>query len=146
MSRFDYKDPGTDPAYCDQLAASDYAHCQICNDTVLVYDDMPEDEPVICDRCKSMNPTPDPRSADDNARKVGTLAERIAAAIDPAEHACHALIDALTTLEQQIALCGDKDLERANQLRTMLHRHEQYTALVLNKAAAKVDEILERLR
>ncbi len=67
-------------------------------------------------------------------------------AVDPAEHASHALIDALATLEQQIALCSDKDLERANQLRTMLHRHEQHVALVLNTAAAKVDEILERLR
>jgi hypothetical protein len=64
--------------------------------------------------------------------------------VDPAEHAAHALIDALTTLEQQIVL--NYDLERANLLRKMLQRAWQHVDLVSGKAASRVDEILERLR
>ncbi len=88
---------------------------------------------------------PDFDQPDTDWADVGTdTVERRDPPIDPAEHAAHALIDALTTLEQQIALCSD--LGRANHLRQMAHRHEQNVALVLNKAAAKVDEILELRR
>lgn len=64
--------------------------------------------------------------------------------IDPAEHAAHALIDALTTLEQQIVLAPT--LERLNVLRDLTKRAEQHATLVNGKCAAAIDALLERRR
>ena len=112
MSRFDYTDPGTDPAYCDPLRAEDDI-------------DVPDFD------------QPDP---------FPPVEEPWPGAIDPAEHAAHALIDAIATLEQQIALCPETDLERARQLYALVFRHEAHVQRVTNQASAKVDAILERRR
>jgi hypothetical protein len=64
--------------------------------------------------------------------------------IDPAEHAMHALIDALTTLEQQIVLAPS--LERLNALRQLTKRAEQHATLVNNKCADAIDRAMERIR
>jgi hypothetical protein len=64
--------------------------------------------------------------------------------VDPAEHAAHALIDALTTLEQQIVLATT--LERLDVLRKLAKRAEQHATLVNGKCAAAIDTLLERRR
>jgi hypothetical protein len=70
--------------------------------------------------------------------------------IDPAEHAMHALIDALTTLEQQIVLATqlprDESLRRLNALRQLTKRAEQHATLVNNKCADAIDRAMERIR
>ncbi len=71
-----------------------------------------------------------------------------AQAIDPAEHAAHALVDALGTLDQEIAkvldLPREQQLARANQLRKMLKRAWADVTRVTDNASDKVDQILER--
>lgn len=64
--------------------------------------------------------------------------------VDSAEHAAHALIEALGTLAQEIAKATD--LERANQLRKMLKRAWADVTRVTDNAGDKVDQILERRR
>jgi hypothetical protein len=135
MSRFDYKDPGTDPAYCDGLTDTATIRCHLCGDTVLIHAD--DEDTNICDRCIASNPTfpPDPP-------------------VDPSEHAMHALIDALTTLEQQIVLADkapfssnpQSPLERLNALRKLTKRAEQHATLVHNKCADAIDRAMERIR
>lgn len=100
MSRYDYRDPGTDPAYCDPLRADDDV-------------DVPDFD------------QPDPP-------------------VDPAEHAAHALIDVLTTLEQEIV--QTTDLERAHFLKGLIKRHAQHADAVDLKASAVIDRIVERRR
>ena len=99
-SKYDYRDPGTDPTYCDGLAAVD--------DT-----DTPDFD------------NPDPP-------------------VDPAEAAAHALIDALTTLEQEIV--STQDLERAHFLKVLIKRHAQHADAVDLKASEVIDRIVERRR
>ncbi len=113
MSRFDYKDPGTDPAYCDPLRAEDDLDVPDF-DALATFDvhEPPPDQPLQL--------------------------------IDPAEHAAHAYIDALTTLEQQIVLAPS--LERLNALRQLTKRAEQHATLVHNKCADAIDRAMERIR
>ncbi len=70
--------------------------------------------------------------------------------IDPAEHAAHALIVALGTLDQEIAkvldLPREQQLARANQLRKILKRAWADVTRVTDNAGDKVDQIVERLR
>lgn len=106
MSRYDYRDPGTDPAYCDGLRADD--------DT-----DVPDFD------------QPDPLM---ESRDV----------LDPAERAAHTLIDALTTLEQEIV--KTTDLERAHFLKGLIKRHAQHADAVDLKASEVIDRIVERRR
>jgi predicted nucleotidyltransferase len=70
--------------------------------------------------------------------------------IDPAENAMHSLIDALTTLEQQIVLATqlprDESLRRLNALRKLTKRAEQHATLVHSKCADAIDRAMERIR
>jgi len=65
-------------------------------------------------------------------------------AIDPAEHAAHALIEALATLDQEIATATT--LERANVLRKMLKRAWADVTRVSDNAGDKVDRLMEKIR
>ncbi len=133
MSRFDYKDPGTDPAYCDPLRAEDDIDVPDFDAPDIKLDawGIPEGVSVTQEQFN---------------RVLNGALDCVNPPVDPAEHAAHALIDALTTLEQQISLCSDTNLERAHVLRGMALRHEQDAATVTNLASAKVDAITERLR
>ena len=64
--------------------------------------------------------------------------------IDPAEHAAHALIDALATIELQLAQVVD--VERAFILKKLIHRTWEQMDRVDLKASAKIDELMERRR
>ena len=64
--------------------------------------------------------------------------------VDPAEHAAHALIDALSTLEKAIA--ETQDLERACQLKELTRRAWRQMDKVDSYASGKIDLILERRR
>jgi hypothetical protein len=64
--------------------------------------------------------------------------------IDPAEHAAHAIIDALATFEQELAIT--LDLSRVQTLKNLLKRAYASVDSVDLKASAKFDEILERRR
>lgn len=68
----------------------------------------------------------------------------LSGAIDPAEHAAHELIDALTTLEHEIV--KTTDLERAHVLKGIIKRHFQQANRVDLKASAKIDALIERRR
>jgi hypothetical protein len=64
--------------------------------------------------------------------------------IDPAEHAMHAVIEALSTLEKEIVTAAD--LARARTLRRMVRDLWQHVTDVTDRAANKEDELVERLR
>ena len=64
--------------------------------------------------------------------------------VDPAEHAAHAVIDALTDLEQAIATATT--LERAHALKQLTRRAYHHVNLVDLKASAKIDDLVERRR
>ncbi len=70
--------------------------------------------------------------------------------IDPAEHAAHTLVDALGTLDQEIAkvldLPREQQLARANQLQKIMRRAWADVTRVADNAGDKVDQIVERLR
>ena len=67
--------------------------------------------------------------------------------VDPAEHAAHAVIEALSTFRHQLALAGAaQDFDRGMALWKMLHRMEMDAAQVTNLAASTMDQILERRR
>ncbi len=70
--------------------------------------------------------------------------------IDPAEHAAHAIVDALKTLDDEIAkvldLPREQQLVRANQLRKIMKRAWADVTRVTDNAGDKVDQIVERLR
>lgn len=68
----------------------------------------------------------------------------LSGAIDPAEHAAHALIDALTDLEKEITTATT--LERAHQLKALLKRAYVQVNAVDLKASAKIDALIERRR
>lgn len=65
-------------------------------------------------------------------------------AIDPAEHAAHVIIDALTTLEQELVKCHD--LNRAHALKQLTKRAWQHANLVDGKASDVINRIVERRR
>jgi hypothetical protein len=64
--------------------------------------------------------------------------------VDPAEHAQHALIDALTTIEQQIVLATTP--ERLAVLKALTKRAYDYVNLVDLKCTAQMDLIGEARR
>lgn len=64
--------------------------------------------------------------------------------IDPAEVAAHNLIDALTTLEQEVAKATE--LGRAHTLKQLIKRAYHHVNLVDLKASAKIDDVMERRR
>ena len=66
------------------------------------------------------------------------------ASVDPAEHAAHALIDALMTLELQMVQVTS--LERAVSLKHAIRRLYQQMDRVDLKASEKIDELMERRR
>ena len=68
----------------------------------------------------------------------------VSAAIDPAEHAQHALIDALTTIEQQIVLATT--MERLSVLKALTKRAYDYVNLVDLKCTAQMNLIREARR
>lgn len=70
--------------------------------------------------------------------------EPYAEAIDPAEHAAHSLIDALCTMEVQLAQVSD--LQRAFTLKQIIHRAWERMDRVDLKASEKLDELVERRR
>jgi len=64
--------------------------------------------------------------------------------VDPAEHAQHALIDALTTLEQQIVLATTS--ERLAVLKALTKRAFDYVNLVDLKCTAQMETLGEARR
>lgn len=75
---------------------------------------------------------------------TGTEVNLRAIAIDPAEHAAHALIDALATLEQEIVKADT--LERAHALKQLIKRHYDQVNRVDLLASATIDLCMERRR
>src|SRR5262245_13592165 len=66
------------------------------------------------------------------------------AAVDPAEHAAHALIDALATMERQLAQVTD--VQRAIVLKAMLDRAWRSIDRLALAATDKITECVERRR
>lgn len=117
MSRYDYQGPGTDSAYCDGLASTVPAECSVCHATFMVDVDAPS--PLICsERCERLTNS----------------------SIDPAERAAHSVIDALGTLEVELAKVND--LDRAWQLRRLIQSVYQQADRVSHAAADKVDSFV----
>jgi len=102
-------------------------------------DDFAAHEPPFTDSRPPMAPEPRIEPWGNGFIPRDTLAS-----IDPAEHAAHSLIDCLTTLEQQIAMAPD--LARATFLRELMKRAWKHVTAVQDKAGAKCDEFVERLR
>ena len=75
---------------------------------------------------------------------IKRLEKKGLASVDLAEWAAHALIDALTTLEQE--LVKTQDLERAHFLKGLIKRHAQHADAVDLKASEVIDRIVERRR
>ncbi len=64
--------------------------------------------------------------------------QTLRAAIDPAENACHCIIDAFTTLQMELAKASTTD--RAFALRRMVQGLEVQIAAVADAAAQKVED------
>lgn len=64
--------------------------------------------------------------------------------VDPAEHAAHALLEALGTLEQELA--QTTDLARAHALKQFTKRAFDAVNRLDLKASAKIDDVMERRR
>src|SRR5262245_8279401 len=64
--------------------------------------------------------------------------------VDPAEHAAAQLIDALATMERQ--LIAVTDVERAVNIKKLVHQAWEQMDRVDLKASHKIDELMERRR
>ncbi len=66
--------------------------------------------------------------------------ESLSTAIDPAEHAYHAAVDAFATLEVELAKCSDA--KRAWVLRRLTQALDRRATDVMQAAASKLDDLV----